>query len=514
MFKNLNDKLVYKFPLIWNTKIVPFLIISVVLHVLFFAVGYQNSMINSVELHDYYNESQNVEVIMVFAVIISLLLFIIWCVLYFRNNAFKSFYPKGNFDLFKEWILILIVCIFNFSYAISAILGANVQTRNIMSRAVAVDRCETISQASLFLDGDFKEGLYESINGIQEARQRDSFVFEGHKYALNSLMNKNIESFQFFTASEDSLTRLKVQRWMKSDNKQEISKIFKDYLNISKIHRLKSNISASEWMDLVYDYPDFTNYKVIGTTEKDLEYNYPHLTEAAVVQDAARQDTIDFAYQVDTLSYVAKTVNGENYIYSKYFVSHKALHRFYAKIANSWLSPLIEVEFFTIIIYLCFGVSLVIFSFRVTSARNWIIALISLGIVAIFIALGAFVFYYGLTFPVLYLLYFCGVVIYFAYVYLRKKGKGFSGIALNQILWMLLSFFPLIYVMVLDIIKSTSGYYDRYDSYTGKNVQEFPIIDWLEYNSHLLGVVNLLLVVLLMLYLSVIIKRWKGISEE
>ena len=69
-------------------------------------------------------------------------------------------------------------------------------------------------------------------------------------------------------------------------------------------------------------------------------------------------------------------------------------------------------------------------------------------------------------------------------------------------------------LMVLDIIKNTSGYYDRYDSYTGKNVQEFPIIDWLEYNSHLLGVVNLLLVVLLMLYLSVIIKRWKGISEE
>lgn len=522
MFKNLNHNLVYKYPLIWNTKIVPFVLLALVLHILFFAVGYQNSMINSLELHDYYNESKNVETITVFAVVISLLLFIIWCVLYFKNNAFKAFYPKGNLSLFKEWLLILVFCIFNFSYAFSALFGANVQTRNIMPRQVAFDRCETISRASIFLNGSFDQGMYYQTSEYQQAlRKSDSFAFEGRTYALNSLMNKSIESFPFFTVKEDSLRRLQVQRWMKENDKDAIYTIFKKYLDISKIHRLKATISAREWMDLVYDFPEFTNYKIIGTAERDLEYNYDY-KHGEVAVDAAAQVTsavnaasvVEPVVELDTTAYTLKTVEGQEYVYAKYYVSHKTLERYYSKIAKSWEDDLLDFELIIIMLYLNFAVSIVVFSFRVTSARSWIIALISLGIVSIFAGLLAFVFYSGITFPVLYLLYFFGVVIYFGYIYTKRKGKGFSAIALNQLLWMIPAFFPLIYVTVLDLIKSNSGYYDRYDLVTGTTIEEFPVINWLEDNAGLLAIGNLLLVALVLLVLAVIIKKWRGIPEE
>lgn len=523
MFKNLNHNLVYKYPLIWNTKIVPFLLLAAVLHIVFFAIGYQNSVVSSLEVHDYYNESSNVGTITIFAAIISLLLFIIWCVLYFRNNAFKAFYPKDNLALFKEWILILVFCIFNFSYALSSIVGANVQTRNLMSRNVAVERCETISRATIFLNGSFEEGAYyQDKYGNQVARKTDSFAFEGRNYALKSLMNKGIESFPFFSQAEDSLRRLQVQCWMKENDKEAVFKIFKDYIEILKSHRLKTNISARNWMDLVYDYPEFTKYKVIGTAEKDFEYNYDY-AQGVVVEDqatahaaveVAAEYAIEPAVELDTASYVVKTLNGENYLFAKYYVSHKSLEKFYLKVANSWENSLLDIQIIIIMLYLNFAVSIVVFSFRVTSARSWIIALISMGLVSIFVALASFVFYYGLTFPLLYLLYFCAIVTYFAYIYVRRKGKGYSAIALNQFLWLSMAFLPVVYVMVLNTMKSNSGYYDRYDIVTGNLIEEFPVIDWLERNEPLLAVANLLFVVLIMLCLSVLIKKWRGIPEE
>ncbi len=285
MFKNFNHKFVYKYPLIWNTKIVPFLLISLVIHILFFTVGYQNAIVHSVQIHNFYNQESNATTINLFAILISVLVSIIWCVLYFRNNGFKAFYPKKNNSLFKEWLLILVFCATTFSYALSAIFGGNVQMRSTMSQKNALERCETISKASMFLQGSFKEGNWvdSTVNGKIVRIERDSFAFEGRNYALQSLMNKNLESFSFFDDKQDSLMRLHVQRLLKANDKEAIFKIFKNYFAIANEHQLKTNISAKKWMELVYDYPEFTNYKVIGKSERELEIQYDNAEQDDIV---------------------------------------------------------------------------------------------------------------------------------------------------------------------------------------------------------------------------------------
>lgn len=522
MFKDFNHKFVYNYPLLWNTKIIPFALIALVIHFIFFIVGYQNAIVSSVQNHNYINQESNAVMINLFAILISVLVFIIWCVLYFRNNAFKAFYPKTNRALFKEWILIVFFCLLNFSYALSSIFAANLQTRNVMSREVALENCKTISKASLFVQGGYVEGQWvdSTINGVYKRFERDSFAFEGKKYALNSLMNKSIQSFSFFDSDQDSLRRLEVQRWMKENNKKAIAKVFQDYFSITNQHQVKSNISPVKWMELVYDYPEFTKYSAVGKSERELKYDYEndYVNEATDAVTEIDSTTMEQILPADTISTTIKEVDGDFYYYSKYYVSQNVLVRYYNSIAYAWENPLLNWDFIMVVLYLSFEFSLVIFSFRVTSARNWLIALIALGVIQIIFGIATAFFSYSMTFPMLYLLLFLSLVTYFLVVYVRKKGKKWSGIVLNQILWMLPGFVPMIYIIVMDIVKSYSGYYSRYvyDVALGTEtlVEEFPKIDWLEEHALVLMLINLGIVVVFLFFLSSVIKKWRGIPEE
>ena len=510
MFKNFNHKFVYKYPLIWNTKIVPFLLISLMIHLSFFTVGYQNSMVKSVQIHNYQVQESNATTINLFAMLISVLVFIIWCVLYFRNNGFKAFYPKKNNSLFKEWMLILLFCTTTFSYTLSAIFGAAVQTRNLIPHKLALERCETISKASMFLQGSFKEGNWtdSTVNGKSIRIERDSFAFEGKKYSLKSLMNKNMESFPFFDDKQDSLSRLQVQRFLKMNDKEAISKIFRNYFVIANEHQLKSNISAEKWLELIYDYPGFGNYKVIGSSERNLLYEY------GFNQNEVEFDGEEVIESRDTTTTSIKSVNGQQYVYSKYYVSHKSLYRFYSKIAEVWQNPLINWNVLMVVLYLSFAFSLMVFSFKVTSARNWLIALIAFGVIQIIFGIGTVFFSYSLTYPILFLIYFVALCVYFTIIYIQKRGKRLSGIILNQMLWLVPSILPIIYVIAMDIAKNSSGYYERYDVKTGKIIEEFPKIEWFEDNSIGLIHLNLIVLVFALFLLSRVIKKWRGIPED
>lgn len=512
MFKNFNHKFVYKYPLIWNTKIVPFALIAFLIHLLFFAVGYQNAVISSVQIHNYYNQESNATTINLFAILISSLVFIIWCVLYFRNNAFKAFYPKTNRALFKEWMLIVLFCLLNFSFALSAIFGANLQTRNIMPREVALKHCKTISKASLFLQGSFHDDKWmdSAVKGTYKRFERDYFIFEEKKYALNSLLNKNIESFPFFDDKQDSLMRLEVQRWMKEDNKEAIATVFQDYFAITNQYQLKSNISPEQWLELVYHYPEFTNYKTIGKVERELQYEY----ENAEVVLAAEAEAFRQDYTADTTDFEIKMVEGQQYVFSKYYVSQTAVVKYYQLIASSWENPLLDWDALMVVVYLSIGFSLAIFTFKVTAAKNWLIALIALGIIQIIFGIATVFFSYSMTYPLFYLLLFLSLSVYFTTIYTRKKGKKRSGIVLNQILWLLPGLLPMIYIFVMDIVKKSSGYNNRYEARTRVLVEDFPKIQWLESNGMLLVFFNLAIVVLVLFWLSSVIKKWRGIPEE
>ncbi|MFT7352121.1 MAG: hypothetical protein ACI9XR_001891 [Flavobacterium sp.] len=103
MIKNIQNTLLIKQPLLWNTKIISITIFALAIHIIFFVIGFAQGGVDFTETNSNYSSSIfNDSIIVFFSVLVSILLFIFWLVNFFKNNALKSFYPKNNLSLFKE----------------------------------------------------------------------------------------------------------------------------------------------------------------------------------------------------------------------------------------------------------------------------------------------------------------------------------------------------------------------------------------------------------------------------
>ena len=119
----INQYLLERFPTIWNTKLVWMLAIALVIHILFFIVGYV-SHIDPTSLHgenainDYFNHG------MIFVhLIISILMIVGWLVMMFKNNSFKNFYPTSKLKLFGQYIQYVVIIFVSISFYFSYMFG-------------------------------------------------------------------------------------------------------------------------------------------------------------------------------------------------------------------------------------------------------------------------------------------------------------------------------------------------------------------------------------------------------
>ena len=119
MFKNIQKKLLLQYPLLWNTKFVPMVTIGILMHIIFFGLGYIDGTID-------FSNRNNIDIIS-FSIMIGILsviiIVILWLVAYFKNNALKSFYSKSKNSLFFEWMQVFVICILLISFYIPFSIG-------------------------------------------------------------------------------------------------------------------------------------------------------------------------------------------------------------------------------------------------------------------------------------------------------------------------------------------------------------------------------------------------------
>ncbi|MEC4003770.1 hypothetical protein OX283_003810 [Flavobacterium sp. SUN052] len=522
MFKKIQKYLLINQPLLWNLKIVPITFYMIFIHIVIYVLGYINGAINFSETVDNYDYNSDQDTILVLGGFLSLIVFIVWAIFYFKNNALKSFYPKTKFSLFKEWCLILFISMLLTTFPISFFYGKDTRVRSYFTETEARKRCEILSEGSMFVEGSFSEhydsqdnnqtnGMVVTTTALPNEKKIDStvvttdtvkikdyFYYKGEMYSNYSLLNKNINSYSFFDYKNDSLRKRKLKDWMVTNQKDSVKFLFKKYLAIAKEHHLKASIDEDKWLKLVFNYPNFTYYKVIGGEEKSEFFD---INNESVVN------------AIDTTSQYLVRKFDRDYLVNRFYVPEKALNYSYEKIANSWNNPTVSLEVFLLSLYFAFGLSFVVFSFRVTSGRNWLIALVVTGIINIVIgiiaAFNASVnFYFGFQ-----LLFFIVLLSYFLIVLYRKKAKGFTGISNTILLWMLTPFLPVTYGLIFELIKETSGY--NYCDYNYKS-KFFPRIDYLNDSDVIVFLlyINLVLVILMMLFLTLKIKKWRGVAES
>ena len=139
MFKKIQKYLLINYPLFWNTKIVPVVSFLIPVHIIFFIIGYVSGKLDFTETDNHYH-SKDTDTMVFFSILIAVITIILWLVFYFKNNGFKSFYPKSNWDILKEWSMVLVVSLLMCSIHLSYLKGYDTRIRSYYSENEAKKR--------------------------------------------------------------------------------------------------------------------------------------------------------------------------------------------------------------------------------------------------------------------------------------------------------------------------------------------------------------------------------------
>ncbi len=159
MLDKLQTKLLLKYPLVWNTKLIPMLIVGIVINALYYLIGYMVGTMDFTQNNDYKDDVT----FFTFSVVISILALIIWLVFYFRNNSFKAFYPKTNNSLFYEWVHIFIIILSLSSFYFFYQWGKASHQRSYYTYPEIVKNGNLIIQMDYFIDAPLGEGDMDSL---------------------------------------------------------------------------------------------------------------------------------------------------------------------------------------------------------------------------------------------------------------------------------------------------------------------------------------------------------------
>ena len=513
MFQSIQKKLLLKHPVLWNLRVVPAVIILVILNLLSFGFGYITEFIDFKEHENGYHYENNISFIFL-TVAVSLLLLILWLVQYFKNNAFKAFYPVKPGQLYKEWIL-MFGLLFGMCLLIPAFFyGKEVKMRSYYSETELRKRAAILSEASFFIEGSYSfhnsietyeaAAATETVVAVDTAvvdHTKDSimdcqcFYLRGKKYSTSSLLNKNIDSYSFFDQPTDSLRRLKIQNWLIDQKKDSVINIMKAYLAIAKEHNLKGNVTPEEWYSLLVENPEFETVNTIGPKQDDGAYistNYNSNT------------------RFDSINKYIVNIDNEARTYYKHFVPHANLDYNYDRMVDAYVSP--DINFTTLLIplYIALGLSLLIFSFRVTSGKQWLIALVILIIFNILAGIFTGLINSDYSYAIAIVLLLIAAYFYFIRITIKKESKQISGIMINLLLWVSPTFWILTDYIALEILKDMIyNDYVRYD-----NTPYFELKIFLDEQLVPINYFNIFFIIILMAYYTHAIRKWRGIAEE
>jgi hypothetical protein len=516
MLRKTQNYLLLNHPLLWNIKFVPVFIITVLINIIFFVSGYINGKIDFTQTEEAYAYNDTTPEIVVFlSVVLSSIILIVWIVFYIRNNAFKTFYPKKRISLFKEWALIFVLCIINCSYFVCFMYAYELRARNYYEKEELVKRLDIISKASIFIDGGYEISQDTVING--EDVQKKNFTYAGKTYKFGSLLNKTMESFSLQGEVRDSITLLNVRKWLVENRKDSVYNALKAYHNLVKEHNLTSNISSEQWLELVYDYPAFSNRKIVGEDAYNPVYAY---NSNRPLNDYKEKD---YGKDIDLSMNIRKITKNDTSYFPKYYVPQDQLKTAYSAMSKAWVSPDANVGVWGGVFYFAMGMSMLLFSFRVTSGRSWLIAGVVGGIAVVVTSLASIIttkvmrrtdFNLILKDEQLFLAIWVIIVLtllFYYFITLRKKTKNISAIILNVLIWLLPFLVPVIYFISMEYAESlNTNYTDKNGEY---RIHEHPLYTWLSEYGGIMLLLNLLLVVVYMYFFTISIKKWKGLAE-
>ncbi len=503
--------------MLWNTKAVFLLPLALIIHVLFYLAGFIY-FIDIDELWQHYHfKEENVTMI---SVLFSTLIIIIWLVFYLRNNPFKSFYTLGRGYMFKEFVLIFIIffstATFFLSYKQGLYDNVDLKTQDINIAKEAT----LINLSAHFIAFDYSNfDAYGCCDSIEARRVRDSIETEYEKtltpkelriYQLkkreaernlvdtvedpHSYMHYCKREIEFYSPTkeghllnEEELNQI-AHSWLKNGRKDSLQQLFTHLLSICDKYGAIYNFDPKAQINECFNDDEFTVNKTL------------------------------YRYSVDSTNYYRENDYGEynddydeqvrNYLKTYEFIHiinlNDALNRINTVRHSFW-----DVGIFMVWLYYSFGLTILLFSFRVTRLKHWFMGAVGIGLWTILLTLIAVGFHLNKQLPVLLLL--IGIIVSIVgilYIVNRKK-KLLSGIIYNWMLWFMPFVLPLIFVA----IEINTDYNCHLKEF--KETTNCQINYWINTNWVLINSTNMVLVIALIFFVFIpLVRKWQSNPDE
>ncbi|NDV57835.1 hypothetical protein [Bacteroides sp. 519] len=510
MIKKIQKYLLLHYPLVWNTRFVPMMLILLIVHLVVFALSY---ILTQHTIREYYNysflSSMDIDNYFTLSFLIGVLLLIGWLAFYSRNNGLSSFYPRKTSQLYLEWVMIFIISIGICCTPLTMMGGHILKWRSMASLEEIGSAINTLNKVDMLISTPSENSGYDRFDYDSEDHQPipipkgmdieiDDYNrsdFEYHydytkpiKVEVEVEIDEYDEEYEgygieeYYTAPEypiivdgyigssllffsyKSDIHLEVEKWLREGRKDQIMDLMLEVEALHKKHKLNA-LLASEWFERVYNPPffpvDHSTY-IYNKYVYDGSYPYLYKKELLSAYEHAREAYVDLRGVTDYILF-----------------------------------------FFCFSLYL----SVAIFSYRVTSGKSWLIAFIATGIILFVGSFVAILLANAVSYPLHYgvflaalLFWIITFIVLFATIQtkiVRKFPKGKSKIYINVLVWLVPCIIPLCVFSIWACSELTKEY------------------DFIGDEDVLKGFwINFPVTIVAMWFVARLLRQWKSIAEE
>jgi len=488
MIKKIQKYLLLHTPILWNIRIIPLLFILIGLHILFFGISYLSTDTTFSKTYYYYSPMNDLSLLYFLGVITSVLLLIGWLVFYNRNNGFKTFYPRKSSQLYLEWFLILVITTGLAFTPYSITKGYEIKWKSVASLDETNEALKTIQKVKLLIPNSDDEFRYNSDKDSPipipknmkltpsslDLSLYDLYYNSKGALEINGYRGPSLLFYKSSSTDDYYSTQLKenawdrqLKKWLIEGQNDSILSVMLDFKKLQKKHNLQSSLTAQNWFKRVYNPPFFP------------------ANESSFI--ARFKPYYDDDY--NTYLPIEEVEAGYNYIQKIHYQEEEDLD-------------------LLIIVSLCVSmcISLLIFSFRVTDRKPWLIALIASGVLFFVILL------LGVTLSEttdsrgeIILLFICLSWLVLFGILLGKiiskirttENKGKSPIYLNILIWLIPCVIPLATAVVVN-------YSDLAGNYISVNDEFVMNLLW----------IDLVVMIPTMWFVSMLVRKWKSVADE
>lgn len=499
--KRFNNYLLTHYPLLWNTRVVWVLLTNLILHFLFFLGGLGS--VTAKTLKDYYSIGRvGGESLYIFSILCALLVVIVWCIFYLRNNAFKSFYRLSKFYLAKEFAIIFLVILTTISYAQSFEWGVKLRVRSITNEKEFVQETTAVNKGMVYVP----------------VTKADYF-----------LLNNCTEKAKRTTERGTDITPPELGQYYGGADSLEVKKALAQPNAFSYANYCHKAVAYNAYASETAETISARNKGWLSSQQRDsvkqsIEKLFTVLNKYGI-DYRLNEDSLVNAVFKDSLSTLSNFIATQHYSYqygeqeNKYYLTESDVQRVFELVeycqpgANTWRD--IETAW-NVIGYISLFLSVLLLCYRRFSRKVFLISVVGTLVWMILVGLVA-AGSHDAESILYFLLILCAAFLLIAFGLLNSRSsKTTTGVLLNWHVY-LAPFAVMLVVFIIDSYRShtASQYYSSRIDVEAFMRQNYPFSTWVVAHEANIFLVNILMVACYVAFVfNGLAKRWHLLPEE